>query len=716
MNELTFFEIFDAKCEVADQTVNVKRIVIPKIQRDYAQGRTDPKTQRVRARFLDSLYSAINYSPIKLDFVYGDVDADGVLTPLDGQQRLTTLFLLHWYAAKRENIPPSEYEFLKNFSYQTRYSARDFCENLVDFDPTFCSKLSDEITDAAWFPLDWKKDATIAAMLVMLDDINDKFKNVDGLWDKLKRGAITFYFLPIREMGLTDELYIKMNSRGKPLTVFEHFKAELEHELKKIDESLAKRIIQKIDREWADLLWKYRDENNLTDELFLRYFRFVCDIICFESGKSTLLRSNDEFELIKKYFSKGAADAQNNILKLEQYFDMWQEFAGDTKSFFEKFISTSHTPEKIQYAGAQDLFRNCLYKYANVSENSALKPRYFTLAEIMRLYAFSIYLLNKDSVTQTQFSRRIRIVHNLLRNSNDEMNESDFRRGGNRIPKMLEVIKTIVIEGKVEFAENTFNIHQLKEEAEKLAWTNAHPELAESLFKLEDHLLLMGQTYIVGLDHFDNFDKFEKLFACNRDAIDCALLAMGNYSQKNKNSYRFGTEKTSSWYSLFHKSNIVENFDRTSEVLNSLLSSLDIFNDEQLKKISDKYISDCEKNELFDWRYYYIKYSQFRPNRYGRYKWIDFEHKPYELIALWAEKKLSEKAFQPFLKVIDKDRMSNDPYDPKLIYPDKQIYCFDDKFLIKTDIGDKPVYIKQTADGIDREDRIIKIKAELNKL
>ncbi len=51
MNELTFFEIFDAKCEVADQTVNVKRIVIPKIQRDYAQGRTDPKTQRVRARF-----------------------------------------------------------------------------------------------------------------------------------------------------------------------------------------------------------------------------------------------------------------------------------------------------------------------------------------------------------------------------------------------------------------------------------------------------------------------------------------------------------------------------------------------------------------------------------------------------------------------------------------------------------------------------------------
>ena len=41
-------------------------------------------------------------------------------------------------------------------------------------------------------------------------------------------------------MGLTDELYIKMNSRGKQLTQFEHFKAELERELKSIDEETAR--------------------------------------------------------------------------------------------------------------------------------------------------------------------------------------------------------------------------------------------------------------------------------------------------------------------------------------------------------------------------------------------------------------------------------------------------------------------------------------------
>ena len=56
---------------------------------------------RVRERFIEALYKAVTENPITLDFVYGDIDKEGNMTPLDGQQRLTTLFLLHWYAAKK---------------------------------------------------------------------------------------------------------------------------------------------------------------------------------------------------------------------------------------------------------------------------------------------------------------------------------------------------------------------------------------------------------------------------------------------------------------------------------------------------------------------------------------------------------------------------------------------------------------------------------------
>ena len=148
----------------------------------------------MRERFLDSLHSAITDKPITLDFIYGDIDEDGVLYPLDGQQRLTTLFLLHWYAAKKEAVPESEYSFLYNFSYETRYSARDFCRKLIEFTPAFQEEISKEIINQYWFPLDWKKDPTISSMLVVLDAIHEKYSDLGNKGDKLKDNAITFYF------------------------------------------------------------------------------------------------------------------------------------------------------------------------------------------------------------------------------------------------------------------------------------------------------------------------------------------------------------------------------------------------------------------------------------------------------------------------------------------------------------------------------------------
>ena len=168
----SFMDIFDTTFGENQEAVQLKKIVIPIIQRDYAQGRRNSDVTRVRDRFLEALYKAVTEKPITLDFVYGDIDDEGNMTPLDGQQRLTTLFLLHWYAAKKGNIPEANYAFLKRFSYETRYSARYFCIDLVDFNPEFRTAISKEIMNQAWFPLDWENDPTISSMLVMLDAID----------------------------------------------------------------------------------------------------------------------------------------------------------------------------------------------------------------------------------------------------------------------------------------------------------------------------------------------------------------------------------------------------------------------------------------------------------------------------------------------------------------------------------------------------------------
>ncbi|MBX3681637.1 MAG: DUF262 domain-containing protein, partial [Thauera sp.] len=84
------------------------RIQVPLIQRDYAQGRADQ--QEVREEFLAALHEALRLPPeaeslpLNLDFIYGSVEGQvaSCFQPLDGQQRLTTLFLLHWYLAWRD--------------------------------------------------------------------------------------------------------------------------------------------------------------------------------------------------------------------------------------------------------------------------------------------------------------------------------------------------------------------------------------------------------------------------------------------------------------------------------------------------------------------------------------------------------------------------------------------------------------------------------------
>ena len=164
----SFIDIFDTSFSDGSEGVKLQKIIIPKIQRDYAQGRRDPDIDRVRKRFLDSLYKAVTQEPITLDFVYGDIDQNGVMTPLDGQQRLTTLFLLHWYASRKGGISEEDCSFLLRFGYETRYSARDFCTDLVSFVPSFKGCLSEEIVAHDWFHLDCLRCPTLVSLLVML--------------------------------------------------------------------------------------------------------------------------------------------------------------------------------------------------------------------------------------------------------------------------------------------------------------------------------------------------------------------------------------------------------------------------------------------------------------------------------------------------------------------------------------------------------------------
>lgn len=341
------------------------RIEIPIIQRDYAQGRSNPASKEIRTNFIQQIKEALDKEDgrLHLNFVYGKIYGksnaikieenkeaiNGMLTavqsysknldlgikwdfieteeaiaannqtsfsPLDGQQRLTTLFLLHWYL-----MPNSDEcrKILTRFNYKIRPSSKDFCEALVANKPDLKevkeTSISKYISNASWFFTYWRNDPTVRGMLRMLDEIHWVFKtnDLDGYWKKLtEENKLCFEFLDLDEFKLTDELYIKMNARGVALTPFENFKAwlieyiqanKIEINNKKLTVEDDKTWIDLLDTTWTDLFWANKDdENMLIDEELMRYFRNMMQIF---------LVKQDDFK--PNNDSKKAKDDQKNI-------------------------------------------------------------------------------------------------------------------------------------------------------------------------------------------------------------------------------------------------------------------------------------------------------------------------------------------------------------------------------------------------------------------
>lgn len=298
---LTFYGLFDPNL--------VESIEIPILQRDYAQGREEE--EEVRTLFLNSLFDALNNDnsaprqPLDLDFVYGNFEEgqNKAFSVLDGQQRLTTLYLLHWYlAVQHDDLAEFRGRFVTDdarsrFTYKTRPSTTEFFDALTSKDIDLSnSPISIQIKNRQWFYLSWQKDPTVQACLHMLDAIQTLFaNNTHNFYERLtntNEPYITFQFLDLHSFGLSDELYIKMNARGKPLTVFENFKAKLEQKIKSFegpwpvyqlpfkDDNVDgyEYFIHKVDTDWADLFWPYRnvcsDDNTFDDEL-MNFIRLI---------------------------------------------------------------------------------------------------------------------------------------------------------------------------------------------------------------------------------------------------------------------------------------------------------------------------------------------------------------------------------------------------------------------------------------------------------
>src|SRR5450759_2241966 len=115
-------------------------------------------------------------------------------------------------------------------------------------------------------------------MLVVIDAIHGEAQHLGltldakAAWGRLTAAespAVSFYLLPLKDMESEEDLYIKMNSRGRPLTEFENFKAHFEQDIS--HSARADEFAHRVDGAWSDLMWPIHGGDNVVDDEFIRF-------------------------------------------------------------------------------------------------------------------------------------------------------------------------------------------------------------------------------------------------------------------------------------------------------------------------------------------------------------------------------------------------------------------------------------------------------------
>jgi len=624
-------------------TLEQYKVVIPIIQRDYAQGRKDDRQiEQIRKGFVKNLFNHLILSkPLELDFIYGALH-QGELELLDGQQRLTTLFLLHWYLANRTHQKLQESKIkkqLNRFSYQTRSSSRMFITELIEHGHEIFvndqNNLSSLIENEAWYLAVWKKDPTVISMLIMLDEIHKQFINIkeinaEVLWEALTvKEILRFYLLPMNDFALSEELYIKMNARGVQLTEFENFKAWLQGRLEQTGNSdMIKNFFNKIDREWADYLWTLnQSENNDKgtkihpnfnfDAMYMQFFKscLLCQsyALATRNVKAEHTYDKDEKSLVSRL-------RKNLIITIDEYTLLLDEDSLQIKliqnisMLFEFFQN---------YLGKVNIKKILLHIFN--SENSSYEDQ----AQFSILYFYCIYINNAD-----QFDDWFNIANRLVKNAKNYFNaEKD-------LVSVLEVIEHLalkigtgnVLETISSLTESSeifkklttaFDILHIQNEIEKADLILRDPTWKLLLKKYEDHKYFYGEigflisyckdeNKIASMDVFKKYAEIaEKLFQEDilKDSsyrLHRALLSFGEigYLVKDGSNLSFCREvfntvrrRNENWRKVF---------EHRRAILKKLFDRLGV--DFEIKDLEN--IINKNKSLIKDWRIYFMEFPE----------------------------------------------------------------------------------------------------------
>lgn len=607
----------DSKVYSFWELINQYKITIPIIQRDYVQGRKNKDVAIVRHDFLKVLFHSLKTEePVELDFIYGTVDQANHFAPLDGQQRLTTLFLLYWYIALKEGKLDNNKETFKKFTYETRMSSKLFCQMLVSLTELDLSEacLSTQIQNESSFYYEWVNDQTILSMLEMIDTIHAYAKECDlpnDLFETLQSNApITFQFIDLDTFQLEDTLYIKMNARGKPLTSFENFKARFQQYLDSVEYENSVELMHKMDTIWSDYFWKHKQQEY--DESFLQFFYALMynQLARFQANRSRLFQAiNQENDIRFEELKSLDFDHEAWLTDINVALDSLHSETLTTQNSvinIESLIFEAMTPN-INYTDRVQLYATISYLrfYGNDFSSFERWMRFIRNVSVNTIYnRIEDYIQSIQSLDV--LIQHVRELDKYLADSNTKL--TGFL--GYQLNQERKKARLI-----------------LKDDAwgEKLAQAEDYPYFEGDIGFLLLHIkineidqLTQEELYKKQLKFQNYYEKAVAIFGTVKlnvlnDLLSRALLTFGNYlleSGQNRSFLIEGFDRDISWKRFLRHNNVVY-----------LVRLLQQISPDTVKEDLEKII---EQHTVTDWRQYFIRYPQILNDCCGNKRFIRF--------------------------------------------------------------------------------------------
>ena len=502
------------------------KIIIPDLQRDYCWGNpiSNNSEDSLASSFIDSILRLEKSQEITMGLIYGYYDKE--LTPYhlqlcDGQQRLTTLFLI--IGIINRMLPGNEYRDLlisdfelneddkePHLLYGIRESSLYFLSDLTVHYFLKDSLSVEELRKQPWFLNSYDDDPTIASIIRALKTIECKLKGYkelellgDFLIHKLK---FLFYDMENRQNG--EETFVVINTTGEPLTANQNLKPQImmanTSYCRCSDDSQNEVFDAAHDWEFMETwFWKHRrkNEHDTSTEGMLAFLHCI-----------RILESGDESSWHKNY------DISNDKFPLSISMDtIWKWFCA-YKRMYETDNSRLFTP-KVVYPESQS---------------------HYTQKELYAILPTMVYCAKYPNTSENNIQRVYHILCNMARyrnvyrsSQNEAINVPGYR--------MCELIKSLPGEDILGLLE--LPKFDVEEEISKLTFikTTAVDEeqrrLIEVLFaEAEDFSIYDGQIQTLVTWSNGCYNRLSELFnaikelwinVTSRNKLRQALLAYG---------------------------------------------------------------------------------------------------------------------------------------------------------------------------------------------